>query len=162
MLWALNPPAFTRRWNEVPLPGVTISAKLFGSLPDDEKLLWHSHVYEVSSGALIAPGLPDIAERELIQDLIGTYGKTFHTWQVDRGDQLPLAIPQLMMGFTQDGQLDPLLLQNRDNRYDTSSDKKRQDRMRIERPAIAPGANAWQRSAPVQLLLNVLDRSPAQ
>lgn len=28
-------------------------------------------------------------------------GKTFHMWQYDRGDTLPLGPPQLMMSFTQ-------------------------------------------------------------
>ena len=37
----------------------------------------------------------------------GIYGKTWHTWQVDRGDKLPLGILQLMMALTEDGQLDP-------------------------------------------------------
>lgn len=36
--------------------------------------------------ALRAP-LP--AETIEMQKLVNTYGKTFHTWQVDRGDPLP-------------------------------------------------------------------------
>lgn len=36
-----------------------------------------------------------------------TYGKVFHFWQFDRGDTLPLGLPQLMMSFTGDGQLHP-------------------------------------------------------
>ena len=84
-----------------------VSAKIFESLPADEKKFWHSHNYEVKSGALTAPGAPEAAEKDLMKVLIGTYGKTWHTWQVDRGDKLPLGIPQLMMAFTKDGQLDP-------------------------------------------------------
>jgi hypothetical protein len=38
-----------------------------------------------------------------------TYGKVFHFWQYDRGDALPLGLPQLMMSFTEDGQLNPNL-----------------------------------------------------
>jgi hypothetical protein len=38
-----------------------------------------------------------------------TYGKVFHFWQVDKGDSLPLGLPQLMMSFTSDGQLNPAL-----------------------------------------------------
>lgn len=36
---------------------------------------------------------------------VSTYGKTIHTWQVDRGDTLPLGAPQLMMSPTADGQV---------------------------------------------------------
>ena len=38
---------------------------------------------------LQAPRVPVQAEYLEMQKLINTYGKTFHTWQVDRGDVLP-------------------------------------------------------------------------
>ena len=107
-----------------------ISEKLFQTLPEEEKKLWHSHVYEVKSGSLIAPRLPDLAENEL-KKLIGTYGKTWHTWQVDRGDQLPLGIPKLMMGFTADGQANPQMVANRDKGYGISSEEKKKARANI-------------------------------
>jgi hypothetical protein len=43
----------------------------------------------VGSGLLAAPRVPGLAERQDMQKLIGTYGKTWHMWQVDRGDPLP-------------------------------------------------------------------------
>jgi len=91
-----------------------VSAKIFESLPAEEKKLWHSHNYEVKSGVLTAPGMADAAEKDLMKVLIGTYGKTWHTWQVDRGDKLPLGIPQLMMGFTADGQAKTAIVSERD------------------------------------------------
>ena len=33
-----------------------ISAKLFETLPEEERKFWHSHHYEIKSGQLIAPG----------------------------------------------------------------------------------------------------------
>lgn len=42
------------------------------------------------SGMLYAPGVPDSAEAVEMSKLVDTYGKTWHTWQVDRGDVLPL------------------------------------------------------------------------
>ena len=71
-------------------------------MPAEEKRLWHSHHYEVKSGVLVAPGIPELAERVYFKDLVSTYGKTFHTWQIDR-DEFPYGAPQLMMSFTQDG-----------------------------------------------------------
>ena len=41
-------------------------------------------------------------------------GKTWHTWQVDLGHQLPLGPPQLMMTFISDGQIDPSVVESRD------------------------------------------------
>ena len=42
---------------------------------------------------LQAPRVPVLAEDLEMKKLINTYGKTFHTWQVDRGDTLPLGTP---------------------------------------------------------------------
>jgi hypothetical protein len=89
-----------------------VSGKLFESLPEEEKAMWHSHRYEVKSGQLVGPGTDDAAEHELMEDLISTYGKTWHTWQDD--PDLPLGAPVLMMGFTADGQVKPELVDKRD------------------------------------------------
>ena len=138
-----------------------ISAKLFETLPPEEKELWHSHVHEVKSGQLIAPRLPDVAEKELMKKLVGTYGKTWHTWQVDRGDKLPLGIPQLMMGFTADGQANPEMVAERDKAYGISSDEKRKNRADLPSPAILPGADAWQQGKALQLEIKPSESTPA-
>src|SRR6266566_5828283 len=128
-----------------------VSAKIFESLPPEEKKLWHSHNYEVKSGVLTAPGMADAAEKDLMKVLIGTYGKTWHTWQVDRGDKLPLGIPQLMMAFTKDGQLDPKIAAERDQLYSISVAAKKAARADIPDAKIDPGADGWQKGSAVQL-----------
>jgi len=133
-----------------------ISAKLFESLPADEKKFWHSHNYEVKSGVLTAPGAPEDAEKDLMKVLIGTYGKTWHTWQVDRGDKLPLGIPQLMMAFTKDGQLDPKIAAEREKLYATSVAAKKAARADIPDVRVDPGADAWQKGSAVQLDLKTV------
>lgn len=45
-------------------------------------------------GLLVVPELPEAMERLEMQNLVGTYGKTIHTWQIDRGDSLPLGALQ--------------------------------------------------------------------
>lgn len=82
-----------------------ISENLFLTLPDDEKRLWHSHEYEVKGGVLFMPGVPCPMQRQDLLKVCKTYGKVFHFWQVDRGDPLPLGIPQVMMALTRDEQL---------------------------------------------------------
>jgi hypothetical protein len=47
----------------------------------------------------------EIPETEEMKQVVGLYGKTFHFWQVDRGDELPLGMPELMMSFTKDEQV---------------------------------------------------------
>lgn len=133
-----------------------ISADRFRRLPVDEKRLWHSHHYEVKSGELVAPGIPDLAEHAYFKDLVTTYGKTFHTWQYDR-DDFPYGIPQLMMGLTGDGQLDEDLVRDRDRRLRISTEHKRQNRADIPDPAVLSGANSWQSGRIVQTRLEEVD-----
>lgn len=127
-----------------------LSARLFAQLPAAEKRMWHSHVHEVTSGQLVAPGLPAAAEHALMKRLVGTYGKTWHLWHAD-GPALPAGIPQLMMGFTADGQLQPELLSARDARIDVNSETRRRQRADIPSPAIEEAADAWLRGDVIQL-----------
>jgi Protein of unknown function (DUF1264) len=128
-----------------------ISEALFKSLPEEEKKLWHSHRYEVMSGQLIAPGVPGVAEKEVMQKLVTTYGKTWHTWQIDRGDKLPLGLPKLMMGFTADGQADVNMILKRDKDLGTNTTQKKKDRADIPTHEIARGADSWQSATAFQI-----------
>jgi hypothetical protein len=130
-----------------------VSRALFEQLPAEEKHLWHSHVHEVRSGSLIAPGIPDVAERELMEELAGTYGKTWHTWDTHAGRALPTGTPMLMMGFTDAHPEDQQLIQDRDRRFNVSSTEKRTQRASIPYPAIDPDADAWQKGIVPQLEL---------
>lgn len=129
-----------------------ISEERFRDLPDDEKRLWHSHHYEVKSGVLVAPGVPEIAEHAYFSDLVSTYGKTFHTWQYDR-DDFPYGIPRLMMAFTDDGQAEEALIHDRDRELGVSTSHKRENRADIPTPEIVPGANSWESGRTVQTRL---------
>ncbi len=128
-----------------------ISGALFAGLPEAEKALWHSHVHEVRSGQLVAPGIPEVAEHALMEKLVGTYGKTWHTWHTDQDKRLPLGVPQLMMGFTADGQADPAMVRARDERLGVDSDARKAKRVDIAAPAVDAGADAWQRGNVIQI-----------
>lgn len=128
-----------------------ISEQLFNTLPAPEKALWHSHVHEVKSGQLVAPGIPEVAEHALMEKLVHTYGKTWHTWHTDLDKRLPLGVPQLMMGFTADGQADPRMVSQRDQRMGIDSAEKKKTRVDIVAPPIAPGADAWQQGNVIQI-----------
>ena len=130
-----------------------VSARLFKTLPEEEKKLWHSHHHEVKSGTLIAPGIPDVAEHELMEKLVSTYGKTIHTWHTDQQRELPVGAPMIMMGFTKDGQLKPALLAGRDKRFGISTAEKRKQREDIPMPAVDPGANAWEKGVLRQFVI---------
>ncbi len=133
-----------------------ISEERFRGLPGEEKQLWHSHHYEVKSGMLLAPRVPDIAEHPYFEDLVSTYGKTFHTWQYDR-DDFPYGIPQLMMALVSDGQPDERQLRQRDREVGVSTQHKRENRADIPTPPVVPGANSWENGRPVQTRLEQTD-----
>jgi hypothetical protein len=74
-----------------------VSARLFETLDPEEQKLWHSHVFEVKSGIHEKPsGVPETvwltAETKAMEEIITLYGKTFHFWEVDKGDRLPLGM----------------------------------------------------------------------
>lgn len=109
-----------------------ISEKLFESLPEEEKPYWHPHNYEILSGQLVAPGLPDVAEKELMQGKMNSYGKTWHVWSTktagQEGDRLPMGDPMLAWSFNRDGEARKGLVENRDKRMDIDSQETRQER----------------------------------
>ncbi len=86
-----------------------------------------------------------------MEKLAHTYGKTWHTWHTDLNKKLPLGVPQLMMGFTRDGQIDPGLVSERDKRMRIDSDDAKRSREDIVPPAIDPGADAWQKGKVIQI-----------
>ncbi|EDW4892750.1 OBAP family protein [Salmonella enterica subsp. enterica serovar Typhimurium] len=128
-----------------------ISERLFKTLPPEEKKLWHSHQYEVKSGSLVAPGLPQVADKALMSKIVNTYGKTWHTWHTDRDKTLPMGIPALMMGFTGDGQLDPALLADRDRRLGIDTQAIKRERQDLPEHPVVKGANAWEQGEVIQL-----------
>lgn len=136
-----------------------ISVTLYKTLDEEERKLWHSHVFEVKSGMLIMPGpsaLPtsiwEEAETKEMEDVVGLYGKTYHFWQVDRGDKLPLGQPQLMMSFTEKEQCPKFeeLVGERDKRFGVNYEQKKEKRVYIDEPKIHQGilinSNSYTRS----------------
>ncbi|TFV61235.1 DUF1264 domain-containing protein [Geodermatophilus sp. DF01-2] len=110
-----------------------VSERLFGTLPDDERPYWHPHDFEILSGQLCAPGLPDVAEQAFLAQLMNSYGKTWHTWHTGRhggqpGDRLPLGDPALMWSFNREGECDEALKRDRDETMGLDTARKREQR----------------------------------
>lgn len=131
-----------------------ITARLYETLDEEERKLWHSHVFEVKSGMLIMPkpnALPsavwEMAENAEMEEVVLLYGKVYHLWQTDRGDKLPLGQPQLMTSFTQPGQFDfEKHVGDRDKRFNEDYQQKKEKRAYIEEPQIHPDADqAWKK-----------------
>ncbi|KAL6703552.1 hypothetical protein ACN47E_009577 [Coniothyrium glycines] len=128
-----------------------ISPRLYNTLDEEEQKLWHSHVFEVKSGMLIMPkpiGVPEaaweMAENKEMEEVVQLYGKIYHLWQTDRGDQLPLGPPQLMTSYTEADQMPDFdrLVGERDKRFGNDYKRKQQVRDYIQEPKIHPNADA--------------------
>lgn len=69
------------------------------------------------------------------------------------GREIPLGVPDLMVGFTADGQTDPTPETARDRGLGISSESKWDGRKDIAAPAILPGADAWKKGKALELEL---------
>jgi hypothetical protein len=110
-----------------------ISDRLFDGMPDQEKPYWHPHNFELLSGQLVAPGLPEAAEKAFFKLLVNSYGKTWHTWHTHGGGgrpgmDLPYGDPKLMWSFNRDGECDEALRRDRDQAMGLDTAAKRADR----------------------------------
>jgi Protein of unknown function (DUF1264) len=83
-------------------------------------------------------------ETEAMKQVIGLYGKTWHFWQVDRGDKLPLGYPKLMGSLTEADQIDlDKVLKERNEVYGVDLAKKQKLREGIEGPGVSENADSW-------------------
>jgi hypothetical protein len=109
-----------------------ISERLYSTLPADEKAYWHPHNYEILSGTLRMPGLPDLAEKEALKGKMNSYGKTWHVWMTGmdgrKPDALPIGPPHLAWSFNRDGEANQAMVDERDKRFGFNSADERQDR----------------------------------
>jgi hypothetical protein len=109
-----------------------LSEATYSTLPSEEKAYWHPHNFEILSGQLRLPGLPDIAEKEALKGKMNSYGKTWHTWMTGmhggKNDALPLGPPHLQWSFNRDGEEMPGLVADRDKRFGLDTMKAREDR----------------------------------
>ena len=125
-----------------------ISPRLYETLPAEERKLWHSHIYEVKSGMVFMPrpslvptSLWEVAEKNEMEQLIGLYGKTYHLWQVDRGDTVPMGEAQLMTSFTEEEQIERFrdVIKDRDERFGITMTAKAEGRKHIYEPHVHEG-----------------------
>lgn len=110
-----------------------ISGRQFDTVPEEEKAYWHPHNFELLSGQLIAPGLPEAAEKAFLKLLVNSYGKTWHTWHTSTasgqpGMELPLGDPKLMWSFNREGECRDELRRDRDAAMGLDTAAKNADR----------------------------------
>lgn len=116
-----------------------ISERLFSTLPEKEKKYWHPHNGEILSGQLVAPGIPEVAEKALMKEKMNSYGKTWHLWNTgfnDKpGDELPIGEPLLGWSFNREGEALPGLVERRDEKMKIDPAEKRRGRADLKQLA---------------------------
>lgn len=110
-----------------------ISERLFNGLPENEKKYWHPHNYEILSGQVIAPGLPESTEKALLKKKINSYGKTWHFWNtghygMNDGTNVPMGDPMLAWSFNRDGEALAGLLKEEEEKFNFKIKEKRNER----------------------------------
>jgi hypothetical protein len=126
-----------------------VSRKIFDSLPAEEQKLWHSHAHEIKAGLWADPRVPSMPEKPELPQLAATFGKFWCTWQVDRGDRLPMGAPALMVSPQADppAVVRPDLVRKRDDKYGFSTAELQAAREDVQAPPDEhPGlADYWLR-----------------
>jgi hypothetical protein len=145
-----------------------ISERLFERLPEAERQYWHPHNGEILSGQLVAPGLPEVAEEELMRTKMNSYGKTWLTWNTGHdsqsGDTLPLGEPALAWSFSRFGEAAPGLVESRDERMGISTEERRrerQDLVELAHPQEGVDALKGAFDRPTEPIPGVVDRNTA-
>ena len=128
---------------EANLTGVEyiISEAAFEKLSAEERAYWHPHNAEILSGQLVAPGIPEAAEKALMRQKMNSYGKTWHTWHTKHGtaagDTMPVGPAMLAWSFNRDGEADPAMVAERDRGMGIDTAERRahrQDLRELARP----------------------------
>jgi hypothetical protein len=107
-----------------------VSDDIYKTLPAEEKKLWHPHEYEIRNGLFTLPGVPADCEKKLLNGLLKTWGKVWHTWP-DPTTDLPIGAPALMWSATGKGQVRGELVKVRDERYKIDIEQVRKHRDEI-------------------------------
>jgi hypothetical protein len=123
-----------------------VSATVYDTLPKEERAFWHPHNFEILSGQLRLPGIPDVAEKQALEAKINSYGKTWHTWMTGMhgspSDALPLGAPSLQWSLNRDGEELPGIVEARDKRMSLNTAEARRDRADLARLAQPQGGVA--------------------
>jgi len=118
-----------------------ITGDLFQQLPFEERKLWHSHPFEILSGLFIAPDLSGEDETNLMQWLMGTYGKVTDVWGGQFG--FPLGAPRVGMALALDSQVNYTLADQMDQIFNigTTWQQRKAARANFTQPPKIEGAD---------------------
>ncbi len=75
-----------------------VSDEIHSKMPEEEKIYWHDHKYEIDSGLLDSLIQDGEEERKTMAGVRTLWGKVFHTWAT--GKTYPMGPPKLFWSVT--------------------------------------------------------------
>jgi hypothetical protein len=98
--------------------------------------------------------MPAGIDSAIMEALVGTYGKTAHAWRFDAQNlTVPVGVPELVMGYTVDGQIRESFVDQRDALFEVNTMGVRDSRVNISMPSVIEGADSWNYGYQLQYVL---------
>ena len=118
----------------------------FEKLPEEERHLWHSHPYEVLSGMFVVMDVTPEEEKQVLEWVMGTYGKVIDTWQFY--NDMPVGPPQVGFALALDTQVNWDLVDQMDKelKLPTTHKQRRAARADMQKPDKVEGADDYLKS----------------
>lgn len=135
-----------------------ISRRLFEQLPAEEQQYWHTHKFEVFSGMLVTPELPELAERQVVAQIANMFGKIYQLWDLDNA--LPIGPPRLMTSVTADKYVDKAVLNLHEQQTNISSEERAKLRQNLTYEITDHNkgeADSWERGKRITWVRKDLD-----
>jgi hypothetical protein len=127
-----------------------VPQEVFESFDETEQQFWHPHNFEIFSGMLITPEVPD--DMALLAGAINSYGKTFHIWDAGiydpdtetfTAEEFPTGEAMLAWSFNHPGQALPGLIETGLSQFGDNVDENRAARQEyVEQAEPQCGVNA--------------------
>ena len=120
-----------------------VTKDVFEKLPEEERHLWHSHPYEILSGLFVVMDVNEEEEKQVLEWVMGTYGKVVDTWQFY--NDLPIGPPQVGFALALDSQVDWDLADQMDKelKLPTTHKQRRAARAHMKKPEKVKGADDY-------------------
>jgi len=121
---------------------IIVTADIFAQLPMQERKLWHSHAFAVTSGILVSPNTPPDQELAVMASIMNSYGKVtdfYHSYQ-----QFPYGGAKLAYGLADESQINSTIADQLDQSLGLSTTwQQRAEQRKNLNPTIIEGADDY-------------------
>jgi len=122
---------------------MVVTEDVFKTFSDDERRLWHSHEFPITSGIFVLPNLSPEEELRALQGVISTYGKVTNLYHP--GTNAPTGVPALAYGWTTEDQVNEALVNRMEKilNLTTTRQERIEARKALKRPTLVEGHDEY-------------------